>query len=135
MKKMLLALGLGLSCTTVQACATLDVVLCEDFETVAPGGLPDPDVWKMDVRDGNEIVVENTRAARGAQSIRVTTNARWAYIRTRNPFPELESKHWGRLYFLIQDPRPDTEALVHWNLVEAVGEEDPQKLFRIGGIS
>ncbi|MEO0990147.1 MAG: hypothetical protein AAFX00_04260, partial [Pseudomonadota bacterium] len=36
---------------------------------------------------------------------------------------------------LIQDPRPDTEALVHWNLVEAVGEEDPQKLFRIGGIS
>jgi hypothetical protein len=121
---------------SVTRAATCDYSLCEDFEGVETGRAPDPHIWKLNTGDGSTIVVDDAHAVRGTKSARVqvTRDRQWAYMETTAIFPEAANGFWGRLYLRLDSERTG-EGLVHWNIVEAVAERDPIKMYRYGGIS
>ncbi len=106
-------------------------LLCEDFESEAPGAPADPDVWQtMDDR----IRVDAARAARGAQALHVVTHSNESthFIRTTQIAPA--TKLWGRLFFWVEPPRPT--AFSHWTVIEATGAHPAggSARIRFGGI-
>ena len=118
-------------------CPDLDVLLCEGFESRTAGTLPNPDIWSLELGEGSEIVVDDAIAARGSHAarFRVTQDRKWAYLQTETILKGAERRIWGRLFLMIGDARPATEALVHWNFVEIMAGTDPIKMYRYGGIS
>ncbi len=127
-------LALFVVTSTVSAC---DFALCESFEGADVGSAPDPAIWKLTTGEGSSIVVDDAQVFRGQRAARVdvTQDRQWAYVQTTAIFPEAEGGFWGRLYFKIKDERPADEGLVHWNIVEAMAERNPIKMYRYGGIS
>lgn len=92
-------------------------LLCEDFESESPGAKADTTVWQT---ADQRIVVDDTRAARGTRSLRVTTNSNEGthFIRTNKFLAAAPDKHWGRLFFWV-DTRPTKFS--HWTVIEATG--------------
>lgn len=130
------SIALPVSATT-DPCDAPGVLLCEDFEQTAVGTAPTPGIWQVQLGDGSEIVVDDETAAHGRQAARITVSQdrKWAYLQTESVFPMAERRMWGRMYFNIRDERPADEALVHWNLIEAMSGSDPIRMYRYGGIS
>lgn len=112
-------------------------LLYDGFESVAAGSEPSPELWSLELGEGSGIEIDEAFAAAGMHSARVTVtqDRKWAYLQTRTIFPSAERRFWGRLYFRIRDERPNDEGLVHWNLIEAIAESQPTKMYRYGGIS
>lgn len=92
-------------------------LLCEDFESESPGAKADPTLWQT---ADQRIVVDDTRAARGTRSLKVTTNSSEGthFIRTSKFLASAPDKHWGRLFFWV-DTRPTKFS--HWTVIEATG--------------
>ena len=121
----------------VHSCETASHLLCENFETALVGDVPDPALWSLQLGEGSTIVVDDTHTAGGRHAVRieVTQDRQWAYLQNTSLFPAAGQGFWGRLFFRIGAERPDNEGLVHWNLIEAMAEHDPIRMYRYGGIS
>lgn len=118
-------------------CAKSQYLLCDGFETSPTGKVPNTNYWSLELGEGSLIVIDDGVAAAGARSAKVTVTQgrKWAYMQTKTIFPVAESVLWGRMYVRIRDNRPQSEGLVHWNLIEAIAESNPIKMYRYGGIS
>jgi hypothetical protein len=110
-----------------------DVLFCEDFESDAVGQPPDAAVWTT---NDERVVVDDAQAARGTQALHVVTRSLEAlhFASTNVPFPALERRMFGRLFFYVNPPRP--APFNHWTVVEAVGPtpEGGDGRMRYGGI-
>jgi hypothetical protein len=108
-------------------------LLCEDFESEAPGSPADPSVWQT---PDDRLRVDATRAARGAHALSVVTrsNEGTHFIRSSKIAPAAKKKLWGRLFFWVQSPRPGSFS--HWTAIEATGVHPAggTARTRVGGI-
>jgi hypothetical protein len=115
------------------ATAACPFKLCEDFEEVADGQLPDPAIWQRAVSGGGTLEVVSTMARRGRKSLHIHTPAgpSETYLRETRTFPAPNNSFYGRLFFYF-DRRP--AAFVHWNVVEGRGTGNNNRI-RYGGIA
>ena len=82
------------------------------------------------------IAVDSVQSARGGSALHITLPAvpTEGYLRNTSLFPRADGVIWGRLFFFVDAPGPDT--FVHYNLVEATGPgEGTTKLVRYGGVA
>jgi len=114
-------------------CTGSSFLLCEDFESESPGSKADSALWST---TDQRIVVDATRAARGAHSLKVSTNSSEGthFIRTSKFVASAQDKHWGRLFFWVAAPRPGKFS--HWTVIEGTGVHPAGGTARIrfGGI-
>lgn len=113
---------------------TSGLLLDEGFETVSPGGPPDPAVWTPAISSSGTITVASDRAHRGSQSLHVTapSGSYETFVMTQAPFPVPNNTFWGRLYFYLEATMPTD--FVHWTIMEARGVESNNRI-RYGGIN
>lgn len=119
------------------ACDRADLLLCDTFEGRAVGDPPNPELWSLQLGAGSSIAIDNAHAVSGQHAARIAVmqDRQWAYMQNKSIFPVAENGFWGRLSFRIDAERPKTEGLVHWNLIEAMADSDPIRMYRYGGIS
>lgn len=105
-------------------------VVCEDFEGTPVGAIPTG--WRKSAFGPATIETASDLAHSGSQSLRIemTGPTPEQYIENTAAFPAPKNTFYGRLWFRI-DGGALTNA-IHWNLVEAKGE-DPSLLVRYGG--
>jgi hypothetical protein len=113
-------------------CGLDTFLLCDDFEGAPAGGKANSALWST---MGERITVDATRAARGKQSLHVTTrsNENLHFIRTTKVVPAAKNKLWGRLFFWVAT-RPTKFS--HWTTIEATGihPKGGTARMRFGGI-
>jgi hypothetical protein len=102
---------------------------CDSFEAGNAGEAPAG--WS---RNGN-IVIDATRAARGAKSLRIRNGGinPGLFMTKAGAFPPGKSTIYGRV-FIWFDKRPQAGSLVHWTLAEVRGGGGPAVRV-LGGIS
>jgi hypothetical protein len=107
--------------------------LCEDFETVADGALPDPATWQRAGFASGTMEVVSNMAMRGRKSLHIKTPAAPSetFLRETRTFPAMGNAFYGRLFFYV-DRKPN--AFVHWGVVEARGTGNNNRI-RYGGIA
>ena len=123
-------------------CDAASVALCDDFETAAVGGPPDPALWRVitsyadpQMNAANSVVVDAVHAARGRQALHVhTTTTDPVYIQSR-ALPVANNTFWGRvLTWFDVDPGARTKG--HWAAFVGVGKKSgaaQDTEVRIGG--
>ncbi len=90
------------------SCATTgkNLLLCEDFETVALGGVPDPAVWTIDKGAGATVAVDNKQFKHGKHALHLHTlpDANKALLHEKKTFPLPGGKNslYGRANVMIE---------------------------------
>jgi polysaccharide lyase-like protein len=73
------------------SCATTgkNLLLCEDFETIAVGGVPDPSVWSVDKGAGATVAVDGQNSKHGKHALHLHTlpDANKALLHETKTFP------------------------------------------------
>ncbi len=111
---------------------------CDDFEAFAPGVTP-AGAWTANLANGS-VVVDTTRAFRGAQSVKATTLATAASGSTfKSAFiglaqapvvPVPGDAFYGRMMFYLESSPTSS---VHWNFISASGPVPGQSYSAIYG--
>jgi len=102
-------------------CSKGDFKICENFEKTAVGKIPDGWSFKKGASAGN-IGVQNDKAARGDQSLRVDIaggqHTVIAMIKREN-LGDLAHRQYGRMFYRVQGPGfPES---IHFDVMEADG--------------
>jgi hypothetical protein len=102
-------------------CAPGKYLLCESFESTAVGAIP-----KGWTREGDVTLsgVDDKEAARGTHALKLGAADNGAR-RIDFPATTFGAAHWGRIFYKLQLPVPETNSLVHSTMVALVGG-DPQ---------
>ena len=91
--------------------------VCDSFESAAVGAPPDASLWSVQVvNPTSQVTVDNTRAARGRQSVHIhTANGGYerAVIVNTSLFPLANNTFWGRTFFWLVGPTPQA----HFTLI------------------
>ena len=89
------------------SCATTgkNLLLCEDFETIALGGVPDPAVWSMDKGASATVGVDDQQFKHGKHALHLHTlpDANKALFHETKTFPLPNGKNslYGRANFMV----------------------------------
>jgi len=112
------------------SCATTgqNLLLCEDFEAIAEGGVPDPAVWTVDKGAGATVAVDGQQWKHGKHALHLHTlpsdNRALLHETKTFPLPDGKDSLYGRAYFMIG------AGLVvpkdHTNFFEASGQVNGQ---------
>lgn len=103
-----------------------DLTLCEDFEAAAI----DTGTWSVEASSSNTVELDTTEAARGNQSLRITANNGFGFVRVSNIFPMPNNVYWARMFLRVA--RYSSVDWAHWTVAEAAGAGDGS-LIRVGG--
>jgi hypothetical protein len=92
--------------------------ICEDFEATAVGAVPAG--W---TKEGTwAAVVSDVDKARGAHALQIqvgaANNQRGFLLKTKAQLGDLATKHYGRIFFKLQNP---PTAFIHWDFFHGVG--------------
>jgi hypothetical protein len=92
--------------------------LCENFEEVGPGELPDG--WELVGYGERTVGVSTEQHARGQQSLRIEVPAQAAVVgMLETPTPaQLARSHWGRLFVRFESL---PSQFVHYDLFAGIG--------------
>jgi hypothetical protein len=107
------------------SCATTgkNLLLCEDFETVDVGGVPDPSVWTVDKGATATVAVDDQQFKHGKHALHLHTlpEANKALLHEKKTFPLPGGKNsfYGRANFMIA--ADITVPKDHTNFFEASG--------------
>lgn len=112
------------------SCATTgkNLLLCEDFEDIAVGGVPDPSVWTIDKGATATVAVDDKQFRHGKHALHLHTlpEANKALLHETKTFPLPNGKNslYGRANFMVgaglNVPKD------HTNFFEASGKVDGQ---------
>lgn len=112
------------------SCATTgkNLLLCEDFETVDVGGVPDPSVWSVDKGATATVGVDDQQFRHGKHALHLHTlpDANKALLHETKTFPLPDGKNslYGRANFMIgAGLKVPTD---HTNFFEASGQVNGQ---------
>ncbi|APR76835.1 secreted hydrolase [Minicystis rosea] len=111
-------------------CATTgqNLLLCEDFETIDVGGVPDPTVWKVDKGATATVAVDDKHARHGKHALHLHTspdaNKALLHETTTFPLPGGGNSLYGRANFMIEAGL--AVPTNHTNFFEASGQVNGQ---------
>ncbi len=97
----------GAGGATEPSCATTgkNLLLCEDFESVAVGGVPDPAVWTMDKGASAVVAIDDQQVRHGKHALHLHTlpDANKALFHETKTFPLPDGKNslYGRANFMV----------------------------------
>lgn len=118
--------GSGGGVAVEPSCATTgkNFLLCEDFEGIAKGGVPDPMVWKIDKGMGATVDVDDTQVKHGKHAIHLhtlATSSKALLHETKTfPLPGGKNSIYGRANFYLD--MAVNVPTKHTNLFEASGK-------------
>jgi hypothetical protein len=121
--------------TGPRACAAL--ALCDDFESAAVGGPPDPTTWKVgapDVTGTGALAIDDGQHHSGARSVKVTGQGGYSnhiFFTNASVIGALGAVVWGRFYVRLSDALGDG----HATLLAMTDANDGGKHVRMGGQS
>ncbi len=125
---------LAAACATAPTSAPMTVSIGDDFETYAVGSAPSGP-WTVAASHG-QAVVDDTRAASGAKSVRIHLTEKGGVFLTLlgGPlFPAGQDRLSGRMKVWLEAGPTEN---VHWTFIEAAGRrrsDGRQALVRFGG--
>jgi hypothetical protein len=102
-----------------ELCSRPDVILCEDFESVAPGAIP------AGFTATGDVAVTADEASSGGQSLRIgpASNGPRRISAEAAALSGLAAEHWGRIRFKVQLPHPiPSSGVIHSTLVAGAAQ-------------